>query len=131
MFVYLTDVDEQSGPHVVIRGTQRRVTPSQILRRTISDEYARRKYGERIEVITGPRGTGWFEDITSYHKQAAGPNVRLMLSIIYSLHRRPLDDLALRPAAATDSRPADRMRLAAAQGDGAERAAMRPPTTER
>jgi hypothetical protein len=114
VFVYLTDVDEQSGPHVVIRGTQRRVMPWQILRRNISDDYARRRYGERIETITGPRGTGWFEDIACYHKQAMGTKVRLMLSIIYSMHRRPLDDLELRLAAATDSRPADRLRKATA-----------------
>jgi hypothetical protein len=114
VFVYLTDVDENSGPHVVIRGTQRRVTPMQVLRRTISDEFASRTFAGRIQAITGPRGTGWFEDITCYHKQAAGSNVRLMLSIIYSLHRRPIEDLARRTAAACDSRPADRLRLGSA-----------------
>lgn len=115
VFVYLTDVDGNSGPHVVIRGTQRRVTPTEVFRRTISDEFANRKYGERIEVITGPRGTGWFEDITCYHKQSAGSKVRLMLSIIYSLHRRPVEDLARRAGTTSDSRPADRVRHEAAE----------------
>jgi hypothetical protein len=86
----------------------------QILRRTITDERAHRDYGKRIEVITGPGGTGWFEDITCYHKQAVGSKVRLMLSIIYSLHRRPLEDLEMRPANGNDSRPADRMHAAIA-----------------
>ena len=111
LFVYLSDVDSESGPHVVIRGTQRRTTLSQILRRTISDEHAYRAYGERIEVITGACGTSWFEDITCYHKQAAGTKVRLMLSITYTLHRRPLTDDMRRPAASSDSRLADRMRV--------------------
>jgi hypothetical protein len=113
LFVYLTDVDEQSGPHVAIRGTQRRVTPAQILRRTISEEFVQRHFGGRVETILGPRGTAWFEDITCYHRQAPGTQRRLMLSIIYSLHRKPLEDLELRPANGSDSRPADRLREAA------------------
>jgi hypothetical protein len=103
----------------VIRGTQRRVTPGQILRRTISDEFVSRHYADRVEPITGPSGTAWFEDITCYHKQAVGTKVRLALSIIYSLHRRPLQELEMRPANGNDSRPADRMRavpVAAAGG---------------
>jgi len=110
LFVYLSDVDEQSGPHVVVRGTTRRVTPLQILRRTVSDAWIARRYAERIETITGPRGTAWFEDITCYHKQAPGTKTRLMLSLIYSLHRRPLEALELRPVSGGDSRPADRLR---------------------
>jgi hypothetical protein len=113
LFVYLTDVDDDCGPHVAIRGTQRRVTPAQILRRTISEEFVRRHYDGRVETILGPRGTAWFEDITCYHRQAPGTQRRLMLSIIYSLHRRPLEDLEMRPASGSDSRPADRMRAAA------------------
>ncbi len=112
LFVYLTDVDEESGPHVAVRGSQRRVTPDQILRRTISDELIARRYPGRTETVLGPRGTCWFEDITCYHKQAVGTKPRLMLSIIYSLHRRPLDDLEMRPASGNDSRPADRLRRA-------------------
>jgi hypothetical protein len=114
LFVYLSDVDTDCGPHVAIRGTQRRVTPAQILRRTVSEEFVRRHYPGRVEVITGPRGTAWFEDITCYHRQAPGTKPRLMLSIIYSLHRRPLEDLEMRPASGADSRPADRLRAAAA-----------------
>jgi hypothetical protein len=88
VFIYLTDVDEGCGPHIVIRGTQRRRTPGQILRRCISDEHAERAYGDRIQVITGPAGTGWFEDITCYHKQAPAERIRGMIYLIYSLHRK-------------------------------------------
>jgi hypothetical protein len=118
LFVYLTDVDEESGPHVVVRGTQRRVTLEQIFRRTISEELVQRRYPGRIETITGPRGTSWFEDITCYHKQALGTKIRLMLSIIYSLHRRPLEELEMRPQSSGDSRPADRLRLAGSAAGG-------------
>jgi hypothetical protein len=89
VFVYLTDVDEDSCPHVVIRGTQARRTPGQILTRMLDDATAERRFGGRIHTITGPRGTGWFEDIATYHKQAHGTKKRLLLSLLYSLHRRP------------------------------------------
>ncbi|NOT35317.1 MAG: hypothetical protein HOP12_14330 [Candidatus Eisenbacteria bacterium] len=89
VFLYLTDVDDESGPHVVIRGTQARRTPQQIFTRMLDDATAERRFGDRIQVIRGPRGTGWFEDIATYHKQAHGTKVRLLLSLLYSLHRRP------------------------------------------
>lgn len=89
VFVYLTDVDADSSPHVVIPGTQSRRTPAQILRRSLGDREAVRRWGDRIRVVTGPRGTGWFEDITTYHKQAGGTKPRLMLTLLYSMHRRP------------------------------------------
>jgi hypothetical protein len=95
VFVYLTDVDLDCGPHVVIPGTHTRRTPDQILRCNLSDGEAWKRYGARFEVITGPRGTGWFEDLTCYHKQAIGSKPRLMLSILYALHRTPP---AVRPA---------------------------------
>ena len=59
VFVYLTDVDRESGPHIAIRGSQRRSALANF-RRFIDDDYAERVYGDRIEVITGPRGTCWF-----------------------------------------------------------------------
>jgi hypothetical protein len=96
VFVYLTDVDEESGPHVVIRGTHERRTPLQIMRRFIGDDDARRRYPNRMEVITGPRGTGWFEDITCYHKQMPGSKARLMLTLIYALQRRRIEGKRLR-----------------------------------
>lgn len=98
VFVYLTDVDEDSNPHVVIPGTHARRSPVQILRRSLSDREAERRFAGRIRVITGARGTGWFEDITTYHKQAGGGKVRLMLTLLYSLHRRPAPARPKRPS---------------------------------
>ena len=87
VFVYLTDVDADCGPHVVVRGTQRRRTPVEILRRFVDDDFVARHWGDRVHTILGPRGTGWFEDITTYHKQAIGTKVRLILTLVYSLRR--------------------------------------------
>jgi len=90
VFVYLTDVDLDCGPHVVIEGTQ---GPKRRLRkfdRFLADREVERHYADRLRVITGRRGTGWFEDITCYHRQEAARTVRLMISINYSLRRPPL-----------------------------------------
>jgi hypothetical protein len=100
LFVYLTDVEADCGPHVVIRGTQGRKSASRIFNRFLEEGEIRRRFAGRMHVITGQRGTAWFEDISCYHKQAAAEKVRLMLSIIYSLHRPPLAEERRRPAPA-------------------------------
>ena len=106
LFVYLTDVDSECGPHVVIRGTQGRKTVTQVFKRFLTDEEVARRFPGRMHVVTGRRGTAWFEDISCFHKQAAARKPRLMLSIIYSLHRPPLAvERRVRPA----GRPAARM----------------------
>ncbi len=91
MFIYLTDVDENSGPHVVIAGTHKRKTPLRLLTRYLNDSIAYEEFGDRINVITGQRGTGFFEDLTCYHKHSVGQKPRLMLTICYLLQRSPLN----------------------------------------
>jgi hypothetical protein len=88
VFVYLTDVEPDCGPHIVVRGTQTRRTPSQILRRFVTDDEIQRHHRDRVLTVTGHRGTGWFEDITCYHKQAPAERVRGMMYLTYSLHRK-------------------------------------------
>lgn len=95
VFVYLSDVDEECGPHVVLRGTHGRRGLLRGLSRFITEEEIARRYPGRLHMITGRRGTAWFEDITCYHRQAPALRPRLMLSVIYTLHRRPVaGDLA-------------------------------------
>ncbi len=98
LFIYLTDVDEQCGPHIVIEGTHRKKTLRQLLTRFLSDEKAYRHYSERINIIQGVSGEGFFEDLTCYHKRSAATKRRLMLTISYMLQRTPLID---RPAMAS------------------------------
>lgn len=91
VFVYLTDVDETSGPHCVIAGTHHRKAPMRLLSRYLNDHEAFAEFGSQIKVITGKRGTGFFEDLTCYHKHAVGSKARLMLTICYLLQRTPLN----------------------------------------
>jgi hypothetical protein len=89
VFIYLTDIEAECGPHVVIPATHKGISLARIFRRYLSDAEAYRRYGDRIKVITAPRGFGFFEDLTCYHKRAKTKKVRLMLSLHYVLRRNP------------------------------------------
>lgn len=83
---YLTDVDENNGPHEVVRGSHQD-KPLRLLfgPAKTTDEKIRRFYGnERIVHVEGPAGTGFFEDTACYHRIVA-PRTRdrLMLEIWY------------------------------------------------
>ncbi|HMV50259.1 MAG TPA: hypothetical protein PLD20_26800 [Blastocatellia bacterium] len=90
LFIYLTDVDEQSGPHLIIEGTHRRKTFRQLLSRHLSDEEVQNQFDGRIRTICGNSGEGFFEDLTCYHKRSTTTKPRLMLTIAYMLQRTPL-----------------------------------------
>jgi hypothetical protein len=89
LFVYLTDVDEQCGPHAVISGTHRRRSLWKTALLYIGDAEARRLYSDRINVILGGRGTAFFEEQTVYHRQDVPRKPRIMLRITYTLWRVP------------------------------------------
>jgi len=72
LFIYLTDVTEDSGPHVVVAGTHRRGSqPRSFLRQGYarhSDDSVEGVFGDRITSITGPRGTVFAADTRLLHK---------------------------------------------------------------
>ena len=88
VFVYLTDVDRDCGPHVIIENTHRYKSLPQIMKPYIDDDDAYQRYPGRIKVITGKKGTGFFEELTSYHKHLANRAPRLILVICYLLQRK-------------------------------------------
>lgn len=90
LFIYLTDVDQESGPHVVIEGTHQKKSFRQMLTRYLDNNTAYRQYAERIRIIYGTSGEGFFEDLACYHKRSTGTKKRLMLTISYMLQRTPL-----------------------------------------
>ena len=92
MFIYLTDVDMESGPHRYILCSHRgrghfRLTP-------YSEEFVLEKYGSRnSHSILGPKGTTFLENGWGIHE--ATPPVsarRLILAIIYSTAPIPIFD---------------------------------------
>ena len=95
LFFYLTDVDAESGPHVVVRGSHRHKSVRQVLsiaKRT--DAAIAGYYGdEKLVPITGPAGSGFFEDPFCFHKGTAPlRNDRLILELQYATTRYAVFD---------------------------------------
>jgi hypothetical protein len=90
LFFYLTDVDETSGPHVVVKGTNKNRTLFNLMNWKMNDEKAEKVFGEKIHSIVGPSGTGFFEDLLNYHKHAFATQKtpRLMLAFTYVIQRK-------------------------------------------
>lgn len=73
VFIYITDVDTESGPHCVVKGSHKSDGKRQkLLQRgyaRISDEEMNDVYGsEEIKELTGQAGTIIFEDTKAFHK---------------------------------------------------------------
>lgn len=85
LFVYLTDVDAGSGPHVYVRGSH--VTKTPVRLRAYNDKDVLEGYGpERVTTVTGPSGFGFVADTHGIHKGAVPTTrPRLLLQIQYSL----------------------------------------------
>lgn len=96
LFVYLTDVDDQSGPHIYAVGSHRKNVLTRIGRFTDA-EVAAACGDETIRRFTGPAGTSFLENTYGLHRGL--PPVRhprMILQPLYTLRpiifgpRRPL-----------------------------------------
>ncbi|SHJ86549.1 hypothetical protein SAMN02745194_03572 [Roseomonas rosea] len=85
LFVYLTDVDERTGPHVFVTGSHR--TAATLRARPFSRAALERDYGaDRIRMITGPGGTTFIADTHGIHMGMPPVRApRLVLQVQYSL----------------------------------------------
>ncbi len=86
-FFYLTDVDEQNGPHICVRGSHNRKKLSHlILRKRETDEDIIKYYGlESLVTIYGKAGFGFVEDGLCFHKGVPPTNKnRLILQIEFA-----------------------------------------------
>jgi hypothetical protein len=83
---YLLETDERTGAHALVRGSHRHKKWRHLLGSAkLSDDQALRDYSaDRVVVVSGPAGTGFFEDTSCYHKALAPlDRERLMLQIRY------------------------------------------------
>ncbi len=70
-FFYLTDVNEEAGPHICVRGSHKRKQLSHLLslRRSRTDEQIERAFGDSaLKTLQGRAGRGFAEDIFCFHK---------------------------------------------------------------
>jgi len=88
LFVYLTDVDESTGPHVYVVGSSAMKT-LRTIRRYDDDEVKDAVGKDAIKVITAPAGHGFLEDTTGLHRgEPLKSGRRIIFQAVYTL--RPL-----------------------------------------
>lgn len=86
LFIYLTDVDIDSGPHVIISNTHKKKTIFEKLNRRLTDAQADKYFSkDRINIMTAKAGEGFFEDTFAYHKGTAPKKPRLILQVEYAV----------------------------------------------
>jgi hypothetical protein len=85
LFVYLTDVDSDSGPHEFIRGSH--VDPKlMVIRRYTDDEVVTAFGAERQVTFTGPAGSAFIENTFGMHRGLpVRKGRRLIFQVVYSL----------------------------------------------
>lgn len=83
MFFYLTDVNEENGPHIFVKGSHK-INKLLELRR-FSDFEVVESFGNHIITLIKPKGSGFIEDTYGIHKgQLPVRGKRLLLQVQYS-----------------------------------------------
>ncbi|WP_051398072.1 hypothetical protein [Runella limosa] len=84
LFIYLTDVDEESGPHKYIEQSHCSNILNQKSR--MDDDLVENTYGnDKVKVFTGAKGLSFLEDTWGIHKgQLPKSKLRLLLQIRYT-----------------------------------------------
>ena len=89
LFIYLTDVDANNGPHIYVHHS----SASPLLReiRRFSDQEVQDAFGsESIRTVTGRAGDGFLEDTFGIHKgQPVQEGTRLIFQAVYSMYPLP------------------------------------------
>lgn len=86
LFVYITDVDENSGPHVIISKTHLSKTLFEKRNRRMTDEEVSQNFEkESINIMTGAKGSAFFEDTFCYHKGTIPERPRFILQLEYAI----------------------------------------------
>ena len=86
LFIYLTDVDLNSGPHYIIRQSHKMNAWFRFFNRRLSEKSAER-YQKNIEVMLGKKGEGFFEDTLCYHKGSRPTKPRLIFQLEFALNK--------------------------------------------
>lgn len=68
LFLYLTDVEQESGAHRIVIGTHRALTVRDAIRGSIPESEIKARYPFRIRTIVGPAGTMFFQDTSGIHR---------------------------------------------------------------
>ena len=97
LFMYLTDVEPDSGAHEVVVGTHRGRPLRDAVRPWVPDEEVVARFGDRIRTISGPAGTMFFENAETFHRRRIMKRRRAMLNVLWASHRGVLSHGRLAP----------------------------------
>lgn len=102
LFIYLTDVDDESGPHAFVPTSHRHMGYRKI--RRYSDDEIRSEFGaDGIKYFTGSKGSAFLENTFGLHKgQLPSKKRRLLFQAQYSLH--PIGSSDYKPLVLPDSK---------------------------
>lgn len=87
VFVYLTDVTENSSYHIVAKGSHRNISFGDVLRGSLTNEEGAKRFGDTIEIILGSAGTLFFENVEAFHRRHQGSERRVLLNLLFASHR--------------------------------------------
>jgi hypothetical protein len=89
LFVYLTDVGPDNGPHIYMRGSAKKDALRKLRRFEDTEVFAELGADNHL-VNEGKAGTGFFENTSGVHKgQPVNAGNRLMFQVVYSLNSLP------------------------------------------
>jgi|GEM_PF-5109175 len=85
VFIYLSDIEKTSVPHVLIKGSHRNKRLSDICNGGIKREEAENRYGNAIATLIGDAGTTIFENREAFHRRCnIKNNGRVFVNILYT-----------------------------------------------
>jgi hypothetical protein len=87
VLVYLTDVDLDSGPHVLVAGTHRGKRLGDFFREILPIEAIERRHPTGVHTIVGPAGTILLENAEVFHRRLVASKKRVALITVYSTNR--------------------------------------------
>lgn len=89
LFIYITDVGPENGPHKYVVQTSSQPDLTEI--RRFTDEEVAQTYGEgNIRTMTSKAGEGFLEDTYGIHKgQPVAKGTRLLFQVVYTLGALP------------------------------------------
>jgi hypothetical protein len=99
VFVYVTDVDDDTGPHSIVRGTHRHLPAAFREPRRYDDADVLERFGDDVIEVCGPRGTVFVADTRALHRGrrlVRGHRLVFQLECTTSLFGAPVQRLAVR-----------------------------------
>jgi hypothetical protein len=90
VFVYLTDVNHESGPHQFVQESHK--TAGRLRLRPYTDQHVDQQFGrDKVVTITGPKGTSFMADMWGVHRGIRpAERPRLLFNFTYTMTATPI-----------------------------------------